>query len=330
VHLGYGLITCQRHPGDPEGRSDADLYAQAVELGVLAERCGLGSVWTSEHHFLDDGYMPSQLVTLSAIAARTERILLGTGVVLAPLVDPLRLAQDAATVDLVSRGRLVLGLGLGWREEEFDGFGVDIRQRVRALRRAVRTCREAWGDGLVDPPGVAVHPKPPRPGGPPIWIGASAPPAVRRSAEIADGFYATVSTVEELCERLSALEGAPRRIAVSAQIYTFCWDGPEDPWSLVREPYHYVAWKYGDMAKARARTGAAPAPPPLDERREAALRERIVVGRPEQVLAELRRVRELLTDDGALVARAYFPGMPYELQRREIELLGQLAADLSS
>jgi alkanesulfonate monooxygenase SsuD/methylene tetrahydromethanopterin reductase-like flavin-dependent oxidoreductase (luciferase family) len=328
MELGYGLVTCQRHPADPEERSDADLYAQALELAELAERSGLASIWTSEHHFLDDGYMPSQLPVLAAMAARTTTIGLGTGVILAPLVDPLRLAQDAATVDLISRGRLVLGLGLGWREEEFLGFGADPRRRVGALRRAIRTCREAWSDGLVEPQALGVFPKPARPGGPPIWIGASAPPAIRRAAEIADGFYATVSTAAELRERVSALDGAPRRITVSAQIYTFCWDGPEDPWSLVREPYHYVAWKYGDMARALSRTGPAQAPPPLDAAGEAELRERIVVGRPEQVLAELRSRRELLSEDGILVARAYFPGMPYAIQRREVELLGELAREL--
>src|SRR5262245_66619710 len=119
MHLGYGLLTAQHHPLDR--RSLAAVYAETVEYGTLAERAGLDSVWTSEHHFVDDGYMPSQLPVLAAIAARTERIRLGTGVLLAPLFDPLHLAEDAATVDLLSGGRLILGIGNGWRGGEVRG-----------------------------------------------------------------------------------------------------------------------------------------------------------------------------------------------------------------
>jgi len=139
VKLGYGLITCQRYPGDP--RSDRDLYREAVELAVEAERLGFDSVWLSEHHFVDDAYMPSLLPVAAAIAARTERVEIGTALVLAPLHDPLRLAEDAATVDLLSGGRLVLGLGLGWRKEEFEGFGVPPADRRRRLVGAVEALR---------------------------------------------------------------------------------------------------------------------------------------------------------------------------------------------
>src|SRR5438067_10786446 len=183
MQLGYGLITCQRPPGDE--RSDADLYEQAVELAVEAERLGFDSVWLTEHHFTDDGYMPSLLAVASAMAVPTRRIAIGTGLALAPLHDPIRLAEDAVTADLLSRGRLLLGLGMGWRADEFTGLGIPIEQRRARLVDAIAILRQAWGDGLVTGsrrrprPAVSVWPKPYRPGGPPIWIGAVAEPAVR-------------------------------------------------------------------------------------------------------------------------------------------------------
>src|SRR3954466_1408697 len=128
MKFGYGLLTAQHHPQD--ARPMVDIYREAVDYGVLAERAGLESVWTSEHHFVDDGYLPSQLPVLAAIAARTERIRLGSGVLLAPLFDPVHLAEDAAVTDLISGGRLILGLGLGWRDEEFEGFGISTTQRA--------------------------------------------------------------------------------------------------------------------------------------------------------------------------------------------------------
>ncbi|HVI18530.1 MAG TPA: LLM class flavin-dependent oxidoreductase, partial [Gaiellales bacterium] len=162
MKLGYGLITCQRPPGD--GRSDADLYRQAIELAVDAERLGFDSVWLTEHHFVDDGYMPSLLAVAAAVAAGTERIEIGTGLLLAPLHDPVRLAEDAATVDLLSRGRLLLGLGMGWRAEEFEGLGIPMSERRTRLIDAVTILRQSWGDGLVTGtkrrryPGVSVRP----------------------------------------------------------------------------------------------------------------------------------------------------------------------------
>src|SRR4051794_41907509 len=94
MEFGFGLIACERFPGDP--RSEVELYRDAVDVAVLAEQLGFDSVWVSEHHFVDDGYLPSLLPVAAAIAARTERVRIGTALLLAPLHDPVRLAEDAA------------------------------------------------------------------------------------------------------------------------------------------------------------------------------------------------------------------------------------------
>lgn len=125
VRVGIGLVTAEVPPGS--GRAPADEYSGTLRIAERAEELGFDSLWTSEHHGVSDGYLPSQLVLLSAVAAVTARMRLGTGVLVAPVHEPLRLAEDAAVLDQLSRGRLTLGLGLGWRAEEYRMFGVPAR-----------------------------------------------------------------------------------------------------------------------------------------------------------------------------------------------------------
>src|SRR5919106_2232508 len=137
--------------------------------------------------------MPSLLVLAAAIAQATERVQIGTGVLLAPLHDPLRVAEDAATVDLISGGRFILGLGAGWRNEEFEVFGVDQAARTGRVRETVHVLRGAWVPGAFSFTGnhfsfkdVNITPKPTKPI--PIWLGGFAPGAIRRAGRIGDGF----------------------------------------------------------------------------------------------------------------------------------------------
>src|SRR6266545_3889624 len=142
LHIGIGLFTAQVPPDSP--RTFVQEYREIVDLARLAETLGFESAWVSEHHGSGDGYMPSLLPTLAAFAAATEHIKLGTGVVLTPFHHPLRLAEDAATVDLISGGRLILGLGLGWREEEFRMFDIPMAERGRRTAETIEVLRLAW------------------------------------------------------------------------------------------------------------------------------------------------------------------------------------------
>ena len=331
MHLGYGLITAQHHPHDP--RPTSALYAEAVEYGVLADRAGLHSIWTSEHHFVDDGYLPSQLPVLAAIAARTERIQLGTGVLLAPMFDPLHLAEDAATVDLLSNGRLILGLGIGWRDEEFAGFGTP-KGRGERLEAQIGVLRQAWGDELVtgdgtvfryEEPGLNVTPKPVRGAATPIWIGGGAEPAVRRAGRVADGYLGSGAAPAAIAQRAAWIRDEaehtgrdPGAITIALHRMTFPWRG-DDAWERVADAARYMSWKYDDMGDARGSRGRR-VPGPTDAP-EDVVRHRMLVGSPEEVADGVRAYADAIGPEGLFVFRGHFPGLDPSVQREAFDIL---------
>jgi alkanesulfonate monooxygenase SsuD/methylene tetrahydromethanopterin reductase-like flavin-dependent oxidoreductase (luciferase family) len=327
VKLGFGMVTAQRPPWTANGHTR--VYADLLELAAAAETLGFDSFWLSEHHFVDDGYMPSLLPVAAAVAARTESIGIGTGLVLAPFHDPVRLAEDAATVDLISGGRLLLGLGAGWRAAEFAGFGVPSTRLGSVLEDTVGVLRAAWGDGLVPArssrAAVSVTPKPDRPGGPPIWIGARSAPGIRRTARIADGFLAARVTPSRLAAQVAALHaeldaaGRPRdTVAVGLHVPVFV--AASHAWETVREYFHYLEWKYDDMATSdSARTQTAPVPT-LEADREAAMRPAGLFGTPDEVINGIKEYAIAVPAPLHFIARMYWPGMKLGTQLAAMQL----------
>lgn len=191
----FGLWYDFRNPPGSDSPM-ASVYAETIEQAVYAEQLGFDHIWTTEHHFVDDGYSPSLLPICAAIAARTKRVRVGTAVLLLPLHNPLRVSEDAATVDLISGGRLDLGVGIGYRQAEFAAFGVEERTRGRQFEEAINVLRQAMGPGPVTFKGsfyeyasVEVSPKPIQQPVP-IWLGGLTPRAVDRAARLSDGFLA--------------------------------------------------------------------------------------------------------------------------------------------
>lgn len=174
------------------------LYAESLEQIVEAERLGFDSAWITEHHFCDDGYTPSPLVMAAAIGARTKRLRLGTNLMVLPLHNPLRVAEDSATLSLLTGGRFDLGVGVGYRELEFREFGREIKQRPSLIEEAIAIIRRAWAGERINFSGkrfahgdVRVTPVPEHP--PRLYLGGMTEPAIDRAARIADGFLSTGS-----------------------------------------------------------------------------------------------------------------------------------------
>src|SRR5262245_18910810 len=141
--LRFGVAYDFRNPPD-SGIPNPKLYAQVLEQVAFADRLGFDLVWLTEHHFVDDAYLPSFAVVAGAIAARTSRIRISTDIALAPFHHPLRLAEDLAVLDNLSGGRMELGLGLAYAPHEFRAFGIPRAQRVSRSEEAIQILRQAW------------------------------------------------------------------------------------------------------------------------------------------------------------------------------------------
>jgi alkanesulfonate monooxygenase SsuD/methylene tetrahydromethanopterin reductase-like flavin-dependent oxidoreductase (luciferase family) len=118
-------------------QSPDQLYAATLDQIAWGDNHEFDDVWLSEHHFIEDGYLPSSLPVAAAIAARTKRIRIASGVLLMPFHNPVRLAEDIAVVDVISGGRFELGVGVGFKHEEFEGFGVPFKERRARTNQSV-------------------------------------------------------------------------------------------------------------------------------------------------------------------------------------------------
>lgn len=334
LKLGVGLFTGQIPPGS--GRTYDQEYRDILELTKLTETVGLDTAWVSEHHFSEDGYLPSLVVMMSAMAALTERIELGTGVILAPFHDPIRLAEDFAVCDQISEGRTICGLGVGWREEEFREFGIKISSRARRLTEIVEVLRLAWGEGRFSYSGrhyryedVSVTPKPHRT--PPILVGGFVDKAVKRAGRIGDGYLSSRAPLERVaeCFQLAGAEraaaGHPSLPVVGVLQNGFITEDPERDWPAVlagagHQLGTYSGWREGTDVPG---TPLRVIPPDEDS-----LRESIAYGTPDEVTAYLEPLIDVLAayPESHLVLRHHYPGMDGETAARSIELFAREVA----
>jgi alkanesulfonate monooxygenase SsuD/methylene tetrahydromethanopterin reductase-like flavin-dependent oxidoreductase (luciferase family) len=194
--MPFGLRFDLRNP-EFAHTSMADRYQAAVEMAEWADQQELAAIAVSEHHGSPDGYLPSPIPILAAMAARTKSIHFMIAAIIAPFNDPLRLAEDLIVLDNLSRGRVDLVIGAGYVHEEFEMFGVPMGDRARLVTEMVLTLKMAFAGEPFEYRGRTVHltPAPFREGGPSISLGGSSDAAARRAARIADAFVPTTADV---------------------------------------------------------------------------------------------------------------------------------------
>lgn len=185
--MRHGIVlSFQDPPGSGIGHQA--VYEAGIAAAVAAEAQGYEWVNVTEHHVAADGYLPALLVALAAIATVTERIRLSTGMLILPLHNPVRIAEEAAVLDQISHGRLTLGVAAGYRTVEFEALGSDPRRRGARLDESLEIMRLAWrgepfsySGRIFRLPEIVVRPRPSQRPGVPLWIGGTSEAALRRA-----------------------------------------------------------------------------------------------------------------------------------------------------
>ncbi len=302
--------------------SHAELYAAALEQARYVDEAGFDSLVVSEHHAVPDGYLPSPFVFVAALAARTTRIFLTVAASLAPLHDPVRLAEDLAVVDLVSGGRVICVLGLGYRPEEYALFERAWAARGEHMERTLEVLTAIWSGEPVRRGGrehvltPALRDSARRL----VFYGGGSTAAARRAARFGLGFYPQVADVElaevyrQACIELGRDPGAVVQPPPGPGT-VFCSHDPDGFWDrwgmhLAHDARSYAAWHGSATSFVRDTSGD------VDEMRRAGV---YVVATPDELIERCRA-----GEYGAVTAHPLCGGLPPDASWESLRLLGDV------
>ena len=329
MKLGIYCSIANPPRGDDLDRCIDEVIAEAQ----LAEQAGFDSCFFGEHHQDKDGFLPSPLIVATAVACHTQKIRVGTSVILLPLPHPVRVAEDVITLDHVSKGRVTLGVGLGYQLADFQAFDVPISERVGRLEEGVDIIRKCWkGQPFTFHgkhyrlEGIQVRPAPYQQPGPPLWIGASTKAGARRAGKLADGFVSTPSTaLDTTVELLDTYREAAAESGREAHVVLM-----RDAWvassraeaERVYGPEVMAAYKYYWQAGLpEFRSIKSEAELTLDK----VAQDRLILGDPEECVSEFHRWKEATGAEHCLLRlrHAHSGGPPHHEIMKTISLFGE-------
>jgi len=306
-------------------------YRDALEEVLRAEELGFDSVWMEEHHSVTNHYWPSPLPVLAGFATRTTRMRLGTDILVAPFYHPVRLAEDAAMLDVMSGGRFVLGIAIGYKPDEFALYGTDLEKRGARFEEQLAIMKGLWTQESVSFKGTyykvegRLEPKPVTRPHPPVWIGGWGDITLRRAATLADNWVpgptADLARLLAGKQQFLANRGAAGR------------GEPVTEWPLTRDVIiadtdreaRELAEKHIMISYRKEYAGGWRHPfidASIATDLNGLMKDRFLIGGPEQVV---RALRPFVSEYGTthLICRVFFPGMPHRHIMRELELLAK-------
>ncbi len=325
--LTFGYLYDFRNPPQWQ-RPWEELYAETLEVIAETERLGFAGAWLPEHHLAEDGYMPSPLVALAAVAARTTTMRIGTGVALAPLYNPVRFAEDCALLDILSNGRLDLGLAIGYRKRETAAFGVDFTRRGARFDEFLEIVTRLWEGETVDyagkhfqVAGARIMPPSPR-GRIPLYIGGFAEKAMDRVARYGRGYIGSPDVcglyVDKLREQGKDVGSA--RVRITGLTLVVARD-PEAAMEELAPHFLHVNNSYGEwFAEDQALGIGGMTAKSLDEYKASG---ELQVVTPDAAIAMFKRMQAKMPIEHFMMAMP--PGLP---ARRFLEYAENFAQDV--
>ena len=246
--LRVGVCYDFRNPPD-SGVSDQTLYGEILEQVVWLDQIGADLVWFTEHHFVEDGYLPSWIPVAGAMASITKHVRFGTDICLMPFNHPIRLAEDLAVLDNLSGGRVELGLGMGYAPHEFRGFGFPVSRRVSLMEEGIEVLQRCFSGERFSYQGkryqfedVIITPGYVQEGGPPLWVAAMSEAAALRAAKYNTNFLPQglrAKSFDPWVEKLKTTGRDPRDYRVGIIRSILVTEDRDKDWQVVRAAERY-------------------------------------------------------------------------------------------
>ena len=301
-----------------------DVYSATVEQAVLADELDFDHIWFSEHHFLEDGYLPTFQPLAGAIAARTTQIRISNDIALLPLYHPVRLAEELAVLDHISNGRMEFGIGMGYVPKEFEAFGVPLKNRVSMTDEAIEILRLAWKDEPFSFKGkryelsnINVYPKPVQPLGPPLWIAAMKEPGALRAARFETNLLPQGRREDVLDPWRNELKTQGKdpndyRVGIIRSVYVT--DDKERDWPVIREAERFRMGVYN--------TFMAETPDEYGWGSGDGIPQNVIIGTPREVISQLKAFIDAygITD---IATSGLPPGVDPEFMANNLERLAR-------
>jgi probable F420-dependent oxidoreductase len=336
--MKFGMLVNTQDP--PDGRNIARLYQEILREAELAEQVGFDSIFVPEHHMLPDGYLPAPQVLLGAIAARTNRIRLGTSILQLPEWHAINVAEAWAVLDNISQGRSILGVGLGLVEDEFRLFGREVKDGPELFEEQIEIIRRAWTQDSFSFSGrfynfdqVSITPRVLQKPHPPIWVGAMSEPALRRAGRVGSGwisdplhhFQVLKSWAEIYRKQAKASGNAAEVVIMRAFMLTEDRAEIERIWWPPLRTSHLFYKNLGFFESGRFNTQWEPWVRTVTDEEwsfDRVAPNRMIAGTPDEVIDEIQRYRDQMGCEYMILYLRHPTGPSHEHVMRAIELFG--------